>query len=70
MFECCMVLDQMTFQTVLSNAVVSESVTMKNISDRNPDCFVSECFKLITRYLETLIAIPINLITSSLVGLV
>jgi hypothetical protein len=73
MYECCVVLEQVTFKGVQSNAVLSESVTMKNISDRNPDCFVTECFKLTPRYLETLIylvIIIINFITSSLMGLV
>jgi hypothetical protein len=54
MYECCVVLEQVTFQAVQSNAVLSESITMKNISDRNPD-FVTECFKLTPRHLETLI---------------
>jgi hypothetical protein len=67
MYECCVV----TFQAVQSNAVLSESITTKNISDRNPDCFVTECFKLTPSYLETLIylVILINLITS-LMGLI
>ena len=62
----------MTFRAVQSNAVLSESITMKNISDRNPDFFVTECLKLTPSYLETLIylLILINLVTSSLMGLV
>lgn len=62
MYECCVV----TFQAVQCNAVLSETVTTKNISDRNPDCFVTECLKLTPCYLETLIylVILINLITS------
>jgi len=70
MYECCVVLEQETFQGVQSNAVLSESRSVKNISDRNPDCSVTECFKLTPRYLETLIylVVLINLVTSSLMG--
>jgi hypothetical protein len=39
---------------------------MKNISGGNPDCLVTEFFKLTARYLETLIylLVRVNLITS------
>jgi hypothetical protein len=62
------VLEQETFQGVQSNAVLSESRSMKNISDGNPDCLVTECLKLTALYLETLIYlfIRVNLITSVL----
>jgi hypothetical protein len=70
MYDCCVVLKRETCQAVQSNAVLSESRSLKNISDGNPDCFVTECFKLIPRYVETLIylVIRINLIASSLLG--